>query len=289
MAQPPDTLRGRIRITEQGEVISFKYSMRGLARRNLDTVLAAVLEASADETPEEPEPRWVEAMEGLSAKARKTYLDLVYEDEDFLTFFSEASPIGELSLLNMGSRPARRVQNPAVDSLRAIPWVFAWTQNRFLLPSWYGAGTALGGHASTERGLEVLREMYVGWPFFRTLVDFMQMTLAKSDLRIAEHYTSLVSDPATRRRLWTRISEEHVACVRSILLITQNENLLDDSPVLQRSIRLRNPYVDPLSYVQVALLRRLRALPETSKEREGVLNTLLLSISGVSSGMLNTG
>ena len=289
MAQPPDTLRGRIRITEQGEVISFKSSMRGLARRNLDTVLAAVLEASSDETPEEPEPRWVEITEGLSAKARKTYLDLVYEDEDFLTFFSEASPIGELSLLNMGSRPARRVQNPAVDSLRAIPWVFAWTQNRFLLPSWYGAGTALGGHASTERGLEVLREMYVGWPFFRTLVDFMQMTLAKSDLRIAEHYTSLVSDPATRRRLWTRISEEHVDCVRSILLITQNENLLDDSPVLQRSIRLRNPYVDPLSYVQVALLRRLRALPESSKEREGVLNTLLLSISGVSSGMLNTG
>jgi phosphoenolpyruvate carboxylase len=289
MAQPPHTLRGRIRITEQGEVISFKYSMRGLARRNLDTVLAAVLEASADETPDEPEPQWVEIMEGLSAKARDTYLGLVYEDEDFLTFFSEASPIGELSLLNMGSRPARRVQNTAVDSLRAIPWVFAWTQNRFLLPSWYGAGTALGGYAFTESGLAVLREMYVGWAFFRTLVDFMQMTLAKSDLRIAEHYTSLVSDPATRRRLWTRISEEHVDCVRSILLITENENLLDDSPVLQRSIRLRNPYVDPLSYIQVALLRRLRALSEISKEREGVLNTLLLSISGVSSGMLNTG
>jgi len=289
MAQPPHTLQGRIRITEQGEVISFKYSMRGLARRNLDTVLAAVLEASADETPDEPEPLWVEVMEGLSAKAREAYLGLVYEDEDFLTFFSEASPIGELSLLNMGSRPARRVQNPAVDSLRAIPWVFAWTQNRFLLPSWYGAGTALGGYASTEQGLAVLREMYVGWPFFHTLVDFMQMTLAKSDLRIAEHYTSLVSDPATRCRLWTRISEEHADCVRAILLITENENLLDDSPVLQRSIRLRNPYVDPLSYVQVALLRRLRALPENSQEREGVLNTLLLSISGVSSGMLNTG
>ena len=289
MAQPPHTLQGRIRITEQGEVISFKYSMRGLARRNLDTVLAAVLEASADETPDEPEPLWVEVMEGLSAKAREAYRNLVYGDQDFLAFFSEASPIGELSLLNMGSRPARRVQNPAVDSLRAIPWVFAWTQNRFLLPSWYGAGTALGGYASTEQGLAVLREMYVGWPFFRTLVDFMQMTLAKSDLRIAEHYTSLVSDPATRCRLWTRISEEHADCVRAILLITENENLLDDSPVLQRSIRLRNPYVDPLSYVQVALLRRLRALPESSQEREGVLNTLLLSISGVSSGMLNTG
>jgi phosphoenolpyruvate carboxylase len=289
MAQPHHTLRGKIRITEQGEVISFKYSMRGLARRNLDTVLAAVLEASADETPDEPDPLWVEVMEGLSAKAREAYLGLVYEDEDFLAFFSEASPIGELSLLNMGSRPARREQNPAVDSLRAIPWVFAWTQNRFLLPSWYGAGTALGGYASTEQGLAVLREMYVGWPFFRTLVDFMQMTLAKSDLRIAEHYTSLVSDPATRCRLWTRISEEHADCVRAILLITENENLLDNSPVLQRSIRLRNPYVDPLSYVQVALLRRLRALPESSLESEGVLNTLLLSISGVSSGMLNTG
>jgi phosphoenolpyruvate carboxylase len=289
MAQPPETLRGKIRITEQGEVISFKYSMRGLARRNLDTVLAAVLEASADESPREPEPHWVQAMEELSTTASETYRALVYEDEDFLAFFSEASPIGELSLLNMGSRPARRVQNPTVDSLRAIPWVFAWTQNRFLLPSWYGAGTAFARYTAEDGKLRVLREMYEGWPFFRTLVDFMQMTLAKSDLRIAENYTSLVSDSAVRERLWTRISEEHSACVDALLLITGNENLLDDSPVLQRSIRLRNPYVDPLSYVQVTLLRRLRALPEGSTDREEALNTLLLSISGVSSGMLNTG
>jgi len=289
MAQPHHTLQGRIRITEQGEVISFKYSMRGLARRNLDTVLAAVLEASADETPSEPDPGWVEVMEDLSAKARKAYLNLVYEDEDFLTFFSEASPIGELSLLNMGSRPTRRVPNPTVDSLRAIPWVFAWTQNRFLLPSWYGAGTALGDFLAEAEGLALLRDMYEGWPFFRTLVDFMQMTLAKSDLRVAENYTSLVSDPAIRDRLWSRISEEHHDCEKAVLLITENEHLLDDSPVLQRSIRLRNPYVDPLSYVQVALLRRLRALKEDSPAKEDVLNVLLLSISGVSSGMLNTG
>lgn len=289
MAQPPDTLHGRIRITEQGEVISFKYSMRGLARRNLDTVLAAVLEASADNTPRDPEPRWIEVMEDLSATARKAYRDLVYEDDGFLDFFSEASPIGELSLLNMGSRPARRMQNPEVESLRAIPWVFAWTQNRFLLPSWYGAGSALRSYAAEEHGLEVLREMYESWPFFRTLIDFMQMTLAKSDLRIARNYTSLVSSPATRERLWNRISDEHAACTEAILLVTGNESLLDDSPVLQRSIRLRNPYVDPLSYVQVTLLRRLRALPEDSPERERVLNILLLTISGVSSGMLNTG
>jgi phosphoenolpyruvate carboxylase len=289
MAQPPETLQGKIRITEQGEVISFKYSMRGLARRNLDTVLAAVLEASANETPREPEPRWIEAMEGLSTTARETYRDLVYRDEDFLTFFSQASPIGELSLLNMGSRPARRVHNPTVDSLRAIPWVFAWTQNRFLLPSWYGAGTAFASFTAEDGSPELLRQMYEGWPFFRTLIDFMQMTLAKSDLRIAENYTSLVSDPDVRDRLWSRISEEHAACVDALLLITGNHNLLDDSPVLQRSIRLRNPYVDPLSYVQVTLLRRLRALPEDSPDREDALNTLLLSISGVSSGMLNTG
>ena len=289
MAQPPRTLDGKIRITEQGEVISFKYSMRGLARRNLDTVLAAVLEASADDHPVEPEPRWVEVMEDLSSTACKTYRALVYEDEEFLSFFYEASPIKELSMLNMGSRPARRMQDLDIESLRAIPWVFAWTQNRSLLPSWYGAGSALRVYARKDEGLNVLREMYRCWPFFRTLVDFMQMTLAKSDLRIAETYTSLVSNPQTRERLWKRISEEHASCVEALLKITKNENLLDDSPVLQRSVRLRNPYVDPLSYIQVSLLRRLRALPEDSSERETVLKTLLLTISGISSGMLNTG
>jgi phosphoenolpyruvate carboxylase len=291
MAQPPGTLDGKIRITEQGEVISFKYSMRGLARRNLDTVLAAVLESSAgtDGSLPEPDPRWTEAMGGLSERAQDVYRALVYEDEGFLGFFSQASPIGELSLFNMGSRPASRAQDQEVESLRAIPWVFAWTQNRFLLPSWYGAGTALGDYAGREEGLALLREMYERWPFFRTLVDFMQMTLAKSDLRIAETYTSLVSDRATRHRLWRRISDEHATCVKAILEITGYENLLDESPVLQRSIRLRNPYVDPLSYVQVSLLRRLRGLPEASPERETTLNTLLLTISGISSGMLNTG
>jgi phosphoenolpyruvate carboxylase len=291
MAQPPGTLDGRIRITEQGEVISFKYSMRGLARRNLDTVLAAVLESSAtaEGSAGRPDARWVEAMEELSDKAQKTYRALVYDDEGFLNFFSGASPIVELSMLNMGSRPARRVQDPEIESLRAIPWVFAWTQNRFLLPSWYGAGSALEDYASKDSGLNLLREMYERWPFFRTLTDFMQMTLAKSDLRIAETYVSLVDDAEIRERLWRRIFDEHTACVGALLKITGYENLLDDSPVLQRSIRLRNPYVDPLSYVQVNLLRRLRNLPEGSPEREPTLNTLLLTISGISSGMLNTG
>src|ERR687894_826531 len=289
IAQPANPQNGSIRTTEQGEVISFKYSVRDLARRNLDTVVAAVLEASVGDSPREPEPHWVEVLEDLSAKAREVYRDLVYEDLGFPIFFTEASPIGELDLLNMGSRPARRVQNPSVVSLRAIPWVFAWTQNRLLLPSWYGAGSALGAYARSDEGLKELREMYERWPFFRTLVDFVQMTLAKSDIRIAETYTSLVTDPETRDRLWRRISEEHASCVNALLKITRNENLLDDSPVLQRSIRLRNPYVDPLSYIQVSLLRRLRSLPEDSPEQQTVLNTLLLTISGISSGMLNTG
>ncbi len=289
MAQPTGTLDGKIRITEQGEVISFKYSMQGLARRNLDTTLAAVLEASAESNPQKPAARWCEAMKVLSTTSQSAYRRLVYEDKDFLTFFAEASPIGELSLLNMGSRPARRAQNTEVSSLRAIPWVFAWTQNRLLLPSWYGAGTALGGYLQRDDGLDILREMYSEWPFFRTLMGFMQMTLAKSDLRIAETYTTLVNDPKIRDRLRNRVTEEHAACVEAVLKITGNENLLDDSPVLQRSIRLRNPYVDPLSYIQVSLLRRLRSLPEDSPKREDILKTLLLTISGISSGMLNTG
>jgi phosphoenolpyruvate carboxylase len=200
-------------------------------------------------------------MEDLSASARKTYHALVYEDEGF-PFLLRSIPIRELSLLNMGSRPARRVQNRDVESLRAIPRVFAWIQNRLLLSSWYGAGSALAAYVRTEGGLNVLREMYERWPVFQTLVDFVQMTLAKSDLRIAGTYTSLVSDPEIQNRLWKGISEEHASCVEALLKITG---------------------------IQVSLLRQLRGLPGDSSEREAVLNTLLLTISAISSGMLNTG
>jgi phosphoenolpyruvate carboxylase len=290
LAQPPGTVGGRIRITEQGEVISFKYSIPGLARRNLDTVLAAVLEASAEEEAREPKKEWIEALERLSISSCGTYRELVFENKDFFTFFSEASPIGELPLVNIGSRPAKRVESPGVESLRAIPWIFAWTQNRFLLPSWYGAGSALSALIQdNEGGLDLLREMYHGWPFFRTLVEFMQMTLAKSDLRIAEAYSTLVEDPNLRERVWNRVSEEHAMSVRALLQITEQEHLLDNAPVLQRSIRLRNPYVDPLSYIQVSLLRRFRSLPEGTPEREAMAHPLLLTIAGISSGLLNTG
>ena len=290
LAQPSGTVGGRIRITEQGEVISYKYSMPGLARRNLDTIVAAVLEASAEVKAREPKKEWVEALEQLSAASCTTYRDLVYKDDDFLPFFSEVSPIEELSLVNIGSRPAKRVENPDVESLRAIPWIFAWTQNRFLLPSWYGAGTALSSFAGESgEGIGLLKEMYREWPFFRTLIDFMQMTLAKSDLRIAEAYSTLVKCQQVRERIWERVSEEHATCVRVLLEITEQKHLLDNAPVLQRSIRLRNPYVDPLSYIQVSLLRRFRSLPAHSPEREAMAHPLLLTIAGISSGLLNTG
>jgi phosphoenolpyruvate carboxylase len=289
LAQPPGTVAGNIRITEQGEVISFKYGMKGLARRNLDTVLAAVLEASAIDGDAGPNEKWVDALERLSTRSREVYRGLVYEDEDFLRFFAATTPIQELPLLNIGSRPAKRVDSPDVSSLRAIPWVFAWTQNRLLLPSWYGAGSAFSEMIETEGGVETLREMYDGWPFFKTLVDFMQMTLAKSDMRIAEAYASLVEDEGMRERVWGRVAEEHSRCVEAMLAVTGQESLLDNSPVLQRSIRLRNPYVDPLSYIQVHLLRRLRSLPEEAPERESIAYPLLLTVFGISSGMVNTG
>jgi phosphoenolpyruvate carboxylase len=289
LAQPPGTVQGRIRITEQGEMISFKYSMHQLALRNLDSMVAAVLETSTrEDNPEIPEA-WMHVMEDVSTRARDAYRRLVYEDEGFLDFFYEASPIRELALLNMGSRPAKRVETREIESLRAIPWVFAWTQNRFLLPSWYGAGTALSAAADGPQNLELLREMYREWPFFKTLIDFMQMTLAKSDMRIAEAYTTLVTDLNLRRRLWGRILEEHGVTQRMLLKITDQQQLLDDSPGLQRSIRLRNPYVDPISYIQMSLLRRLRNLPANSPEGESLTYPLLLTMSGIAGGMANTG
>jgi phosphoenolpyruvate carboxylase len=289
LAQPPGTVGGRIRITEQGEVISFKYGLPGLARRNLDTVLAAVVEATLAPPGEDPKDEWLETMERLSGRSRETYRQLVYEDRDFPGFFQQATPMGELPLLNIGSRPAKRASQTGIEGLRAIPWVFSWTQNRLLLPSWYGAGTAFAEQLSRPGGPDLLREMYAAWPFFETLVDFMQMTLAKSDLRIARAYTALVDDEEARERFWGRVAEEHALCEDALLAVTGQENLLDANPVLQRSIRLRNPYVDPLSYIQVELLRRYRSLPEDSPECKAVEQPLLLSVSAIASGMLNTG
>ncbi|MGH2508528.1 MAG: phosphoenolpyruvate carboxylase, partial [Ktedonobacteraceae bacterium] len=256
-------------------------------------------------TAHEPtEQRWQAIMEDLSARAYTCYRRLIYEDPDFLRFFEQATPILELGWLNLGSRPARRAKGRNLDELRAIPWVFSWMQSRYVLPSWYGVGHALEAFlADSPTGLTELQHMYRKWPFMRAFIDNLQMTLSKADMHIARCYATLVADDAVRERLAQEIDAEYARTQRLLLAIIEGKALLDTNRVLQRSIRLRNPYVDPLSYFQVALLRRLRTLggplilddahlnatsPE-EQERARLTYAVLLTINGVAAGLRNTG
>src|SRR5260370_25786941 len=205
--------------------------------------------------------KWQETMQRLSAKAYVHYHKLIYETPEFLRFFEQATPILELGFLNIGSRPARRTTGHNIEELRAIPWVFSWMQSRSVLSRWYGVGAALEEYLAEDgERLAQLQHMYRSWPFLRAFLDNLQMTLSKADMHIAHHYSLLVDDEALRQRLSTNIAEEYKRTQRMLLQIVGGKALLDTSPVLQRSIRLRNPYVDPLSYFQVALLPRLRAI-----------------------------
>ncbi len=293
---PIGTLEGRIRITEQGEILSYKYGLPRVAERNLDSVLAAVLERTVEEDEAEGlsarRPVWDEVAEELATLSLTTYRQLVEEDPGFMPYFLQASPVRELALLNIGSRPAKRPGGDgelALSDLRAIPWVFAWTQNRHLLPSWFGAGTALSRLSERYRGAAgVLSDMYSRWPWWRAVVGNLQMTLAKTDLRIARTYAGLVEDEALRERMFGLIEREYAAACRGVLQILDQDELLDDAPHLQRSIRLRNPYIDPLNAAQVTLLQRLRATSDP-QAREQLEHPLRLTISGVAAGMRNTG
>ncbi len=299
LAQPPGSVRGRIKVTEQGEVIAARYFDEEIAYRNLEQIVHAVLMASVPNgvTSQDALPaEWAAAMEELSAAAFRAYRGLVYDDPDFVRFFQGTTPIGELSQLNIGSRPPKRTASDRIEDLRAIPWVFSWMQSRYTLPGWYGLGTALADFAARapQQG-ELLGTMYQEWPFFTALLDNAQMSLAKADMDIAARYATLVPDRALAARLFAAIREEYDRCVTVICAVTGQESLLDSSPVLQKSIRLRNPYVDPLSYLQVELLRRLRALPPSQDEddikatRRDLRAAVLLSINGVAAGMKNTG
>ncbi len=310
LGQPPGTVNGRIRITEQGEMLSFKYGLHAIALRNLELVVAGVAQSSLpgdkliDDMPVQAPERWSEIMDGLSANAYTRYRRLIYDDPGFLHFFEQATPILELDWINIGSRPARRTQGHSIEELRAIPWVFAWMQSRYVLPSWYGVGGALEEYVDEEPGrLEELQQMYRTWPFLRALLDNLQMTLSKADMHIAQHYATLVDDEELRQRLSDEIQREYERTRRMLLQIVGGKALLDNAPVLQRSIRLRNPYVDPLSHFQVVLLRRLRALggplvldettqqTATGQERERARLTyaVLLTINGIAAGLRNTG
>jgi phosphoenolpyruvate carboxylase len=305
LGQPPGTVNGRIRITEQGEMLSFKYGLHDIALRNMELVVAGVVESSLPGTGVSNEPaRWAEIMERLSDGAYRRYRRLIYEDPEFLSFFEQATPILELGWLNIGSRPARRTSGRSIEELRAIPWVFSWMQSRYVLPSWYGVGGAIEAFVEQDpTGLAELQQMYRSWPFMRAFLDNLQMTLSKADLHIARHYAMLVADEELRRRISMEIEREYERTRHWLLQIVGGTALLDNSPVLQRSIRLRNPYVDPLSYFQVVLLRRLRALGgpldlskaeqeevgEEERERARVTYAVLLTINGIAAGLRNTG
>lgn len=291
-AQPPATLDGRIRITEQGEVIDERYGQLNIAQRHIEQVVNAVMLTSAPECGVgcQVEPAWSEAMDELSDLGFKAYRSLVYDDPDLLTYWQQATPIDEISLLHLGSRPARRSASLEFSDVRAIPWVFSWMQSRHGLPGFYGLGAALEGFSTDPQRALLLVEMYRRWPFFRILIDNAQLSVAKADMGIARLHAGLVEDKTLRDRIFGLIDGEHARTAKWILKITGQNELLDNEPVLQRAIRRRNPLIDPLNFVQVDLLRSLRAMDEpTTDQAESIRRVIFGTMLGIAAGLKNTG
>jgi len=287
LAQPPGTVQGRIKLTEQGEVVSSRYSLPEIAHRELELVTGAVLVSTVGALTQPAAERrrvYEDAIAGMAEWSAAAYRELVYGNPDFVAFFQQATPIDEIARLKLGSRPARRAASTRIEDLRAIPWVFSWTQARILLPGWYGLGTALT-RGREAFGLDLLQEMERGWPFFAALLSNAELALAKADLRIAERYVALVKPAELRDRVWTCIRAEFERTRDVLLAITEQKALLDREPVLQRSIERRNPYVDPLSFIQLELLRRFRA----DGTSEVFLRPVLLTINGIAGALKNTG
>ncbi len=288
VAQPGGAVNGQIRITEQGEIISSKYSNAEVGRNNLEILAAATLEASLLH-PRQPAPKreYLTAMDQLSALAFKAYRGLVYETEGFAEYFWASTVITEIATLNIGSRPASRKRTREIEDLRAIPWVFSWAQCRLMLPGWYGFGSAvetwIGEHP--EQGMPFLKELYREWPFFRMLLSNMDMVLAKSSIAIASRYAELVPDAALREKIFGRIRREWHLAIETLLDIMGQDRLLQGNPLLERSVRNRFPYLDPLNHVQVELLKEHRA----QNPDEQVLRGIQLTINGISAGLRNTG
>ncbi len=289
LAQPSGSVNGQIRITEQGEVIASKYSDPDIGRRNLETLLAATLEATMvpHDYPDQDLEAYYRIMEGLSENAYAAYRRLVYETPGFVTFFRQATPITEIADLHIGSRPASRKASDRIEDLRAIPWVFSWSQARIMLPGWYGFGTAVEDFLKREGdlGLQKLREMFRTWPFFQALLSNMDMVLAKSDMSVASRYAELVNDDTLSERIFTRIYSEWQRTVQQLCAITGQRKLLQSNPSLARSFRNRQPYIDPLNHLQVGLLRRFRSGDHDDK----VKRAILLTINGIASGLRNSG
>ena len=288
LAQPTGCVSGGLRITEQGEIIASKYSDPELGRRNLEALVAATMEASLQDTERlgRHADAYFSVLDALSAHAYHAYRTLVYETPAFLSYFRASTPIAEIAELNIGSRPASRTASPRIEDLRAIPWVFSWGQCRLMLPGWYGFGAAVDAWlAENPRGLAQLAEMHARWPFFRSVLSNMAMVLAKTDLAVASRYAELVSDAAVRDAIFPRIAAEHERTVRHCLAITQQSTLLEDNPTLERSIRNRFPYLDPLNHLQIELLRRYRAGDTDIRTRRAIH----LTINGLAAGLRNSG
>jgi phosphoenolpyruvate carboxylase len=291
MAQPNGSLDGPIKITEQGEVISGKYTLPGLGRWNLETALAAVLEASllhrCSLLPPEVLASWNATMDVVARAGQVAYRALV-RDPALVPFFVAATPVNELGKMNIGSRPAKRPGGAGgLDDLRAIPWVFGWTQSRIILPGWYGVGSGLAAARAEGRG-EQLTTMYGSWPFFQTFLSNVQMTLAKTDLAIAGRYVRTLV-PEASLGLFDAIAEEHARTVAEVLAVTGQSRLLESAPVLRRSLELRDSYLAPLHALQTSLLARVRDLPEDGPQDTDLQRALLLTINGIAAGLRNTG
>ncbi|HTU97598.1 MAG TPA: phosphoenolpyruvate carboxylase [Solirubrobacteraceae bacterium] len=288
LSLPPGTVRGRLKMTEQGEVLTAKYAVPEIAHRELELAASATL-ATGRSRPHQESERFARLLAEMAEDSAAVYRSLVHDDPDFVAFFEAVTPVSEISRLRLGSRPAKRTAAGGIEDLRAIPWVFSWTQARIVLPAWLGLGTALR-HARERHGLDLLRRMAAEWPFFTSVLSNAEMGCAKADLGIARRYVELWDDEAARERIWTPLQAELQRTIEELVLIGGGERLLDGEPVLQASIDRRNPFVDPLSFVQVELLRRLRrgwAGSEEAPEQLGRVS--LLTINGIASGLRNTG
>ena len=288
LAQPPGAVNGSLRLTEQGEVIAAKYAEPLIAHRNLETLLAATLEASlldVEGLGDAAGPAY-EVLDDLAARAQRAYAELVHETPGFVDYFTASTPVGEIGSLNIGSRPTSRKPTTSISDLRAIPWVLAWSQSRVMLPGWYGTGTAFEEWIAEGSGrLEVLQDLYRRWPFFRTVLSNMAQVLAKSDMGLAARYGDLVENETLRRRVFDKIVAEHERTIRMHGLITGHDDLLADNPALARSVFNRFPYLEPLNHLQVELLRRYRSGDDDELVQRGIL----LTMSGLATALRNSG
>ena len=285
-SQPPGSINGRFRLTEQGEIIASRYANPELAHRHLEQIASAVILASAPQKEEPIPAKWRTAIEEMSKVALHAYRELVYETPGFIEFWEATTPLDEIKRLQIGSRPAARAKLGAVNQIRAIPWVFSWMQSRFNLPGWYSLGTGL----ASLNDLPLLQEMYDEWAFFRTLLNNSEMSLLKADMEISTLYVSLVPDKKLADEIFGNILAEYERTRETVLAISGHNSLLEAEPVTQQAIQLRNPYVDPLNYIQVETLRRLRSLSDQEgEEAKSLREVMALTINGIAAGLRNTG